>query len=130
MERALYDPVEGYYRSSQTVWKERPDYVTAPQVDSGFGAAVARLMQECDVALGCPTRVDLVDFGGGDGTLLVDICTALQDEAPICTHVYVDVVWSVERAPVTSNNNGSRRTLIISLGCQISMTCQGIPCAA
>ena len=82
MERALYDPVEGYYRSSQTAWKERPDYVTAPQVDSGFGAAVARLMQECDVALGCPPRFDLVDFGGGDGTLLVDICTALQDEAP------------------------------------------------
>lgn len=82
MERALYDPAEGYYSSSQTAWKERPDYVTAPQVDPAFGAAVARLMQECDVALGCPPRFDLVDFGGGDGTLLVDICVALQAEAP------------------------------------------------
>ena len=82
MERALYDPGGGYYSSSGTAWRECPDYVTAPQVDPSFGAAVARLMQECDVALGCPRRFDLVDFGGGDGVLLGDICTALQGEAP------------------------------------------------
>ena len=82
MERALYEPDEGYYSRSRTAWSEDADYVTAPQVDAGFGAAVARLAQECDAALGRPARFDLVDFGGGDGALLADVCTALQSGAP------------------------------------------------
>lgn len=82
MERALYDPGEGYYSRSPTAWNEASDYATVPQVDASFGGAVARLAQECDVALGCPTRFDLVEIGGGDGALLADICTALRSDAP------------------------------------------------
>ena len=58
MERALYEPDEGYYSRSRTAWSEDADYVTAPQVDAGFGAAVARLAQECDAALGRPARFE------------------------------------------------------------------------
>ncbi len=82
MERALYEPGEGYYSRSRTAWSEAADYVTAPQVDAAFGAAVARLAEECDAALGYPARFDLVDFGGGDGALLADVCAALQSRAP------------------------------------------------
>ena len=82
MERALYEPDEGYYSRSRAAWSEVADYVTAPQVDAAFGAAVARLAQECDAALGRPARFDLVDVGGGDGALLADVCTALQSDDP------------------------------------------------
>ena len=82
MERALYEPGEGYYSRERSAWSDAADYVTAPQVDTAFGTAVARLAEECDAALGCPARFDLVDFGGGDGDLLADTCDALRRRAP------------------------------------------------
>ena len=82
MERALYEPGEGYYSGLQTAWTDAADFVTAPQFDAAFGAAVARLAHECDAALGNPSTFDLVDFGGGDGALIADTCAALQAECP------------------------------------------------
>jgi len=75
MERALYEPGMGYYARSHTPWSEAADFVTAPQVDASFGAAVARLARECDAALG------VLEFGGGDGSLMADICEALARDA-------------------------------------------------
>lgn len=77
MERALYEPGSGYYARSRTPWAESADFVTAPQVDRSFGAALANLARECDAALGSPARFDLIEMGGGDGALLRDVCDAL-----------------------------------------------------
>jgi len=80
MDRALYDPGQGYYARPQTPWSDAADFVTAPQVDDAFGTAVAELAAECDAALGAPERFDLVEIGGGDGALLADACDALARE--------------------------------------------------
>jgi SAM-dependent MidA family methyltransferase len=106
MERALYEPDEGYYSRSRTAWSGVPDYVTAPQVDAAFGVAVARLAQECDAALGRPDRFDLVDFGGGDGALLADVCAALQRNAP---DLYARLdAHSIERGHVARHQQRER----------------------
>ncbi len=82
MEHALYEPGAGYYARERTAWDEQADFVTAPQVGEAFGIAVASLAAECDAALGEPAHFDLLEFGGGDGTLLRDTCDAIRDGAP------------------------------------------------
>jgi len=94
MERALYEPGRGYYEGPQSPWSEGADFVTAPQVDASVGIAVACLAQECDAALGAPQHFDLVEFGGGDGALMGDVCDALQRHA---ADLYQRLrVWSIE----------------------------------
>ncbi len=82
MQRALYEPGQGYYARPHTAWAEDGDFVTAPQVDAAFGVAVSGLASECDARLGHPSRFDLVEFGGGDGALLRDTCDAIERTAP------------------------------------------------
>jgi SAM-dependent MidA family methyltransferase len=99
MERALYDPEHGYYTSSRSPWGRGGDYLTAPQVHSAVGAAVARLSAEADEALGHPEPFVLIEAGSGDGQLMADVGDALAAHHP---DLYErSRMWSVERSPVS-----------------------------
>ncbi|MFC9971411.1 SAM-dependent methyltransferase [Spirillospora sp. NPDC127200] len=69
MEQALYGR-DGFYRRG-----ERPaeHFRTSVHASPRFAAAVARLLEEVDVLLGRPERLDLVDVGAGCGGLLTTI---------------------------------------------------------
>ncbi len=99
MERALYDPEHGYYMSPRSPWGRDGDYLTAPQVHSAVGTAIARLAAETDEVLGHPAPFTLIEAGSGDGQLMADVCDALAAHHPDLyerTHV-----WSVERSPAS-----------------------------
>jgi SAM-dependent MidA family methyltransferase len=65
MTAALYGP-DGFYRTSS------PDahFRTSVSASPLLAASVLSLVVAVDEALGCPTRLDIVDIGAGDGALL------------------------------------------------------------
>ena len=72
--QSLYGPT-GFYRRHEPGNHFRTSVSATPL----FAAALARLTIHVDRALGHPERFDLVDFGAGDGSLLVGILEALPD---------------------------------------------------
>jgi len=99
MERALYDPEHGYYTRARSPWGRGGDYLTAPQVHSAVGAAIARLAAETDEVLGHPAPFTLIEAGSGDGQLMADVCDALAARYP---DLYGRTrMWSIERSPVS-----------------------------
>lgn len=77
MELALYAPGMGYYSGGAAKFGEGGDFVTAPEISSLFGTAVAQqaaqalqLMDEDDG--------DILEFGAGTGKLALDLLFELE----------------------------------------------------
>jgi SAM-dependent MidA family methyltransferase len=73
MEAALYHPKHGYYSTSAGATGRGGDYVTSPEVHPVFGALVGRTLLEMWERTDRPARFDVVEQGGGTGTLARDI---------------------------------------------------------
>ena len=79
MAAALYDPEDGYY-STRAALGFAGDYLTAPDLGTHFGRALARAFADQWALLGKPASWDLVEAGAGRGTLLRDVLTSLDRE--------------------------------------------------
>ncbi len=79
MEAALYDPDEGYYTTRVALGFEG-DYLTAPDLGTHLGRALARAFVELWGCLGRPAAWDLVEAGAGRGRLLRDVLVGLERE--------------------------------------------------
>lgn len=82
MERALYEPGLGYYRSPDARPGRGGDFLTAPEADPIFGAAMARQLAEVWRRLGEPERFTVREPGAGTGTLAIAILRALAASEP------------------------------------------------
>lgn len=69
MELALYAPGLGYYRTDGVKFGRGGDFVTAPGLGGGLARCLARQGAEVLGELG---GGDVLEFGGGDGSLAVD----------------------------------------------------------
>jgi SAM-dependent MidA family methyltransferase len=82
MDLALYDPDGGYYRAEAARPGRDGDFLTAPEADPIFGAALARAVADAWDRLGRPERFVLREYGAGTGTLAVAILDGLTAEHP------------------------------------------------
>ncbi len=82
MERALYEPGLGYYRSDEARPGRGGDFLTAPEADPIFGAALARQLAEVWHRLGEPDQFTVREPGAGTGTLAVATLRGLERSAP------------------------------------------------
>ncbi|MGC4190460.1 MAG: SAM-dependent methyltransferase [Thermomicrobiales bacterium] len=82
MERALYEPVVGYYRTATRRPGREGDFLTAPETHPFFGFALARQVAECWERLGQPDPFTIREYGPGMGTLAYDILAALATDHP------------------------------------------------
>jgi SAM-dependent MidA family methyltransferase len=81
MEQALYHPRYGYYMVPRDRIGKSGDFFTSSSVHAIFGRLVARqLVQMADVLAG--DSFEIVEQGGGEGHLALDILDALAEEAP------------------------------------------------
>lgn len=80
MERALYDPVHGYYASRDARAGWAGDFLTSPQLDPAFGELWARAIVELWGALGRPDDLHVIEVGPGEGGFAVAILDALPAE--------------------------------------------------
>ncbi|NHZ34947.1 class I SAM-dependent methyltransferase [Massilia rubra] len=73
MELSLYAPGLGYYTGGASKLGAAGDFVTAPEISSLFGAALARVAAPI-MAQSAPA---ILEFGAGTGKLARDVLTAL-----------------------------------------------------
>lgn len=74
MELALYSE-NGYYSTRESATS---DYSTSPQVHPAFGSLIAKNLIYMWEKLGSPDQFSVVEIGAGDGTLMLDICEAID----------------------------------------------------
>lgn len=77
MQHALYAPDEGYYCSNRTQLGEQGDFITAPEITPLFGKTLAI---QCEAVLKQLTSPIILEFGAGNGTLCIDILSALETQ--------------------------------------------------
>ena len=69
MTAALYDPTDGYYVTRSDRTSRHGDFLTAPEMDPLFGAALATHLEAGWERLGRPDPFDLQEHGAGSGAL-------------------------------------------------------------
>ena len=88
MSLCLSHPSHGYYTTGHPVGgrasaeRQGGDFITAPEVSQMFGELIGVWCMEIWLALGKPSRFNLVEVGPGRGTLMKDLlraATAMPD---------------------------------------------------
>jgi SAM-dependent MidA family methyltransferase len=82
MERALYEPGHGYYRSAERRPGRAGDFLTAPEAHPLFGRALARSVAGVWTALGSPDRFTIREAGAGGGALAESLLARLAAGDP------------------------------------------------
>ena len=80
MTLALQHPEHGYYRKQEAIGAAA-DFVTAPEISQVFGELIGLWLVQRWIDLGQPSRVLLVEFGPGKGTLMADALRAASASA-------------------------------------------------
>jgi SAM-dependent MidA family methyltransferase len=78
MERVLYDPEHGYYRSDKPAPGRAGDFITAPEAHPIFGAILAQQIVAFDEELGHPEPVSIIEYGAGSGLLIRPLLAELR----------------------------------------------------
>ena len=81
MEICLYHPQYGYYASGRGRRGREGDYYTSPTVHPIFGALLGKQLAQMLRILGAGA-FEVVEMGGGEGYLCMDILDYLQQEEP------------------------------------------------
>ena len=88
MELAIYSPGMGYYCSGTTKFGCAGDFVTAPEVSSLFGRAIAQ--QATQIIEGVGEDIgDILEFGAGTGKLALDILLELENLNRLPQHYFI-----------------------------------------
>ena len=84
MERALTEPSLGYYVTEQIRAGRQGDFITAPELHSLLGSALARIATEVWRRVGEPARFRWVEYGAGSGALALALVAQLRrDKSPL-----------------------------------------------
>jgi SAM-dependent MidA family methyltransferase len=78
MEAALYNPQQGYYCSSINRIGKNGDFYTSPHFTPLFGELIARQIEQMWRISG-DNEFSIVEFGGGNGRLCLDILGYLKE---------------------------------------------------
>ncbi len=82
MEAALFDPEDGYYSTLRARIGKTGDFFTSVSVGPVYGRFIAAQIAEVHVSLGSRDDFVIVEQGGNDGTLALDVLTSLQADFP------------------------------------------------
>lgn len=88
MELAIYSPGMGYYCSGTTKFGCAGDFVTAPEVSSLFGRAIAQQATQIIESVGGDIG-DILEFGAGTGKLALDILLELENLNRLPQHYFI-----------------------------------------
>ncbi|MCY3577544.1 MAG: SAM-dependent methyltransferase [bacterium] len=89
MERALYDPENGFYESGQA-GRRGGHFITSPEVGPLFGAVLGRMLDRRWEELGQPDPFTVIDAGAGPGTLARTVARAEPDCTPALRWINVE----------------------------------------
>ena len=113
MERALTEPGLGYYVTEQIRAGREGDFITAPELHSLLGSALARMATEVWRRLGEPAVFRWVEYGAGSGALALTLIAQLRrDESPL--------INALEIQPIDVNKFRSEELRNAITNCQLS----------
>ncbi len=92
MDAALYAPEHGYYVTQRRAATRGGDFVTSPEAHAVFGALVARQIWQTWDMLGRPAPFDIVEPGGGAGTLARQILEWARHEPAFAAAIRYTIV--------------------------------------
>jgi SAM-dependent MidA family methyltransferase len=108
MERALYDPEDGYYASGKSAIGKHGDFFTNVSIGPVYGEVLAGQFVEMWHALGRPSGFTLIEQGAGDGQLAQDILNALASTAlagvPLVVVEPSDALRKIQSEKLTGHN--------------------------
>ena len=74
MTQCLNHPLYGYYqRKNVSKIGKEGDFITAPEISQLFGEIIAIWLVSTWQSMGCPSKIDIIEMGPGNGTLIADI---------------------------------------------------------
>jgi len=82
MEAALFDPDGGYYSTPRARIGKTGDFFTSVSVGPVYGRFIATQIAEVHAFLGSREDFMIVEQGGNDGTLALDVLNSLQSDFP------------------------------------------------
>ncbi len=85
MELALYAPQLGYYTGGAAKLGTAGDFITAPEISSHFGGALANVIRQ----ILPQTSNQIMEFGAGTGKLAVDLLTELHHQGCAPDRYYI-----------------------------------------
>ena len=88
MEISLSDKKYGYYRKKMPLGS-KGDFVTSPDISQIFGEIIGIWILDIWIKLKEPNNFQIVDLGGGRGTLLKDINRVLKNK--ISNFIFIDI---------------------------------------
>ena len=119
MERALTEPELGYYVTERVRAGREGDFITAPELHSLLGSALARVATEVWRRVGQPKQFRWVEYGAGSGALALALIAQLRrDESPLMSAleiqpIDVNTFRSVElRNEITAQQQNGRPILV------------------
>ena len=68
MERCMQDTKHGYYMTKDAIGKEG-DFITTPEMFSGFAECLAVWCAHTWEAMGSPPKIRIIEYGPGLGTV-------------------------------------------------------------
>jgi SAM-dependent MidA family methyltransferase len=88
MEISLNDKKYGYYRKKMPLGS-KGDFVTSPDISQIFGEIIGIWILDIWIKLNEPDNFQIVDLGGGRGTLLKDISRVLKNK--VSNFIFIDI---------------------------------------
>ena len=88
MEISLNDKKYGYYRKKMPLGSQG-DFVTSPDISQIFGEIIGIWILDIWLKLKEPSNFQIVDLGGGRGTLLKDINRVLKNK--VSNFIFIDI---------------------------------------
>jgi SAM-dependent MidA family methyltransferase len=115
MDRALYDPENGYYAAGvqRTGWEG--DFVTSPEIDPAFGSLWTRAFERTWEAAGRPDPFHVIEVGAGEGGFAEAVLGSASDRFASSLRYVI-----VERVPGVAERQrerlGTRVSWVPALG--------------
>lgn len=88
MKIALTDTKNGYYRKKMPLGS-KGDFITSPDISQIFGEIIGIWILDLWIKLNKPKDLQIVDLGGGRGTLLSDVQRVLKNK--IQNYIIIDI---------------------------------------
>ncbi len=104
MEQCLYQSGCGYYMTGRERIGKAGDFFTSSSVHALFGRLIARQLRQMDELLGA-NSFQIVEQGGGEGHLALDILDVLREEAPA---LYARLSYSIVELSAESRRRQAR----------------------
>lgn len=120
MGLCLGHPQHGYYVTRDPLGVEG-DFITAPEISQVFGELIGIWAAGAYVAMGEPSRVNLVELGPGRGTLMADMRRTIAKVSPALSAAIT--VHLVETSPVLR----ARQRQVVGPGASWHMSLEEVP---